>query len=932
MNVRYWAIALWYVVIPGFLSAVEVPAISSLPGHPRLLMSTAQLQSIKNGPSDELRNQLKAYLYALADAATETDIQTYSQITSRFSAQFPSPSESELREQGLRTARRVQGLLLTWAMASRIAEVVDNDRVKSERWARRAIRQMATVSSANFQWDPARDAVLPGRADPLNGQFLNVAEMALGVSIAYDWLWHRGTWWVINGVDQRPLVRQALYDKALRWGADAYGDAPSSYTTFWVNGAYNWTQVCNTGLLAAALALAGDSVASGPNQSALNMEIQRVIDGACRSLESSQSMYQPAGVYPEGLGYWAYGTVYQVLAIGMLESTLGSTSTFATERVQPLWNSPGFQKTAAYRMAMIGPTGNPFTYSDTGFVQSATTRTDGPSLPLIWLGLRFNDLHIQNYHRTCLDNDLPKTATSTIDDGTFFGFYAYPLLYLWMPPSANTDPLRDLTFKDDYFPGRPLGNRGTNAVELAIFRNQPTQTDDWWVAMKGGASGNNHSHHDLGSFSMDFQGVRWAEDLGADDYGLPGYGDDHHGGSRWEYLLCGTQGHNTLSPGGMQQHLVALAPITLFSSTATSAKAVVDLTALYPGMGHRIMRGVEMVDARQQVLLQDDVQALPAGVPLLWRMMTKASIVVESGNPRNLILTRSLEGVPRTLRLEVLHPGNAEVSIQAVDSLQNGSVAFPGYSRITVRVPPSSAPVDRQILVRFRASDRSAFNVGSAPRNPVWNWTAESASPLMPPTLTIPTSVAVSPGSSWSFVLTGTAKPWTTLRVTNRPSWLVLDEVAGRLYGEVPTDFAAKVTMNVQATNSAGSCSASLTMAPAARVLAVLISDTLTFTRGSAITSFSGSSTVSLVQASSLQSSWYERPFSIRAWGLPPGVTMKPWLAVGGTPTQAGRYDVQIEAQHVFGVVRGTVTMIVQDTARADQPTLSATPSSLDLP
>lgn len=37
---------------------------------------------------------------------------------------------------------------------------------------------------------------------------------------------------------------------------------------------------------------------------------------------------------------------------------------------------------------------------------------------------------------------------------------------------------------------------------------------------KGGNNSWNHAHMDVGSFVYDWNGQRWAEDMGADNYGL----------------------------------------------------------------------------------------------------------------------------------------------------------------------------------------------------------------------------------------------------------------------------------------------------------------------------------------------------------------------------------------------------------------------------
>ena len=930
MILRYFlAVLLTLLTLRG--EGGEVPPVTSFAPAPRLLMNDRLLNDLRNAPADPVRTDLKNYLYALADRATEAHIQTYAQVTIAFNAANPRPSQTDYRGQGLRTARRVQGLILTWAMASRIAEVVDRDLVRSERWARRAIRQMAAVAAPDFNWDRSRGVVLPGSTAPLNGQFLNVAELAFGVAVGFDWLSHRRAWWTIDGVDTRPVVAKAMHAKALMLGRDAYGTAPSSYTNFWVNGTYNWTQVCNAGLLATALALAGEDLSPTVSRVDLEADVAQTIDGACDSLLRAQAMYQPAGVYPEGQGYWSYGTGYQVMAIAMLESALAASPNFLTTRVQPLWDNPGFRATSWFRTSLVGPTGIDFSYSDTGFVPTRNSQADDPSLPLSWIGLRLNDPRVRAYSRRNLDQDLPRNLP-TINDSAFFNFGAYPLHYLWLPPSGDS-LATTATYDDHLFPGKPLGPRDQNAVELAVFRNTPANTTGWWVAMKGGASGLGHSHHDLGSFVLEHQGVRWAEDLGADDYELPNYGDDDQGGARWNYLLCGTQGHNVLAPGGMQQQLVALAPITSFSSTPTHGAAVIDLSSIYPGMGHRLQRGVELIDQRQQVVIQDDIAGLPPGVPLYWRMMTKATTTV--ADPRTLVLTRTIGSVTRTLRLEVLHPANATVNVQSVNSIQNGVKRFDGFSRITVTVPGRATGGDAQVVVRFRTPDRTASpaDLGTLPRSPVWTWLPAAGTPPQSPIITAATAMAVWPGTEFVTTLTATAAPWSGWSATDLPAWLQLDPATGRLSGRVPSDLGAPVTFGLAVTNVAGNDAGRLTLAPAAQVLPLLVDATFLGRVGDPVRNPStGSAGWNLVTRAVESSPHYQRPFSVRYQGLPEGLSGSTWIRVTGTPTKAGRHVVQIEAQNVFGTVRGSVVMDIQPASGADLPTLTATPVPLNLP
>ena len=64
---------------------------------------------------------------------------------------------------------------------------------------------------------------------------------------------------------------------------------------------------------------------------------------------------------------------------------------------------------------------------------------------------------------------------------------------------------------------RDAGVGGT--VAYSYFPNK----EALFLAAKGGLNRGYHSHLDLGSFVLDAFGQRWAEDLGPEDYGLPGY-------------------------------------------------------------------------------------------------------------------------------------------------------------------------------------------------------------------------------------------------------------------------------------------------------------------------------------------------------------------------------------------------------------------------
>ena len=66
------------------------------------------------------------------------------------------------------------------------------------------------------------------------------------------------------------------------------------------------------------------------------------------------------------------------------------------------------------------------------------------------------------------------------------------------------------------------------------------------LSYKGGATYWSHNHRDLGSFSFESRGVRWAQDLGLENYGAGG------ADNALNYRIS-TLGHNTLTFGGASQ-------------------------------------------------------------------------------------------------------------------------------------------------------------------------------------------------------------------------------------------------------------------------------------------------------------------------------------------------------------------------------------------
>ncbi|MBC7369431.1 MAG: heparinase II/III family protein, partial [Undibacterium sp.] len=444
--------------------------------------------------TDPLRASLHARIVSLAEA----------QLTAK-------PVEHVLiGPRLLDKSRTALSRVITGAMACRLTG--------DTRFAARAKLEMLTVS-AFPDWNPSH--------------FLDVAEMSTALALGYDWLYAYLT------PAERTTIRTALLEKGIALAPVAYaGGKPTDKRVSFVTAHHNWNQVCNAGLLIAALALADEEPALA----------RTVIAGARASLPLAMAAYAPDGAYPEGPGYWGYGTSYNVLALAVLENALGTDF--------DLGKAPAFNLTALYRLHIQSPMGLAFNYAD-------GAATLGAAPEYTWLAARYPQPTALAHSRALLATTIATKKTDRESD-RFFALHA-----VWFPSEIENRKSRIQN---------PLDIRFRGPAQLALFRSAWDDPRALFLGFKAGGNAVNHSHLDLGSFVLDADGVRWAQDLGPDGYNLPAY----FGAQRWAYFRLNNFSHNTLTPGTALQAPKAEAPIVAFTTTPSRAYAVADLTAAYP--------------------------------------------------------------------------------------------------------------------------------------------------------------------------------------------------------------------------------------------------------------------------------------------------------------------------------------------------------------
>ncbi|MGA2015513.1 MAG: heparinase II/III family protein [Opitutaceae bacterium] len=580
-------------------------------GHPRLLFTDADLAAAREAAgTDPLRAALHERIVAAATACLASRPLVHELIGPRL----------------LKQSRAAIVQIATCAMAYRLTG--------DARFAQRATSDMLTVA-AFPDWNPSH--------------FLDVAEMSFGVAIGYDWLYPE------LSRPQRAAIRGALLAKALAFAPAAYSPgAARDKRLFFVTARMNWNQVCNGGLLAAALALADEE----PGLARL------VVGGVRKSLPLAMDAYRPDGAYPEGPGYWEYGTSYNVVILALLEGALGTDF--------GLGDAPAFGRTAFYRTAIVGPTGLAFNYAD------GDARIEN-SPAYAWLARRYGDEAALQNSRALLRSEVlgrRRDRFLALDAVWFPGGPAVP----GGPGAGEAVPALARI---------PLSLHFRGGADIALFRSAWNDPRALFLGFKAGDNSTNHAHLDLGSFVLESDGVRWAVDLGPDDYDLPGYFGDR----RWSYFRLNNRSHNTVTPGDALQDPKATAPIVAFSDSGPRPFAVADLTAAYPGAARRILRGVAMLE-RARVLVQDEFSGLAPRTPVRWVMMTGADVGL-STDGRSALLSHG----GRRLRAEVLAPAGGRFQVGSARPPTPGEEQNAGDSELCIEVAPGSAAADLRLAV-----------------------------------------------------------------------------------------------------------------------------------------------------------------------------------------------------------------------------------------
>ena len=482
---------------------------------------------------------------------------------------------------------------------------------------------------------------ISGFSDWNPSHFLDVAEMTMAVSIGYDWLYPK------LSDESKKIIREAIVNKGINPSLDSKNNS-------WLKAVTNWNQVCNAGMTYGALAVAEDYPELSKN----------IIDRAIESITLPMGEYKPDGSYPEGYGYWGYGTSFNVMFLSAIEKVFSSD--FGLNKM------PGFLQTAGFLQNMTGVTGLCYNWGDSG--------SGGNLSPaMFWLAQRNNDPSLLWVEKTYLQ----KADFSKFTDDRLL-----PAVMIWekdLPLDKVTEP-------------KVKAWKGEGANPVCLMRTSWTDRNAIYLGFKAGSASVNHGHMDIGSFVMEADGSRWASDFGMQDYesleskGIQVFGRTQDA-QRWSIFRLINKSHNTLTINDEFQQVKGYAKIDKFSDQPGFMYAISDLSSVYENQVAEVKRGVAIVD-QKFVVIRDEVVAANKPTTIRWTMMTSATPVLGKNS-----ITLNKEG--HTLVLQVNTPANVITKTWSTEPTTSYDAPNPGKTLIgfEMKLKPNQKQTIQVLLI-----------------------------------------------------------------------------------------------------------------------------------------------------------------------------------------------------------------------------------------
>ena len=524
---------------------------------------------------DTVRNEIKS------DSFTEYTKGLYNSVISHADALLDTsvnpviPYELDEEDSILPISREVINRMIVLGYAYQITG--------DEKYAERAWLEMENVCAYD---------------DWCTSHFLATAEMALAVSVGYDWFFE-----YLNA-DQKTLLAETTYEYAIKPALS------KNYLKNWFTWSKNnWNSICYSGVGIACMTFGSyypESAAEFLSMCYKNMPI---------AFEN----FTPDGVYAEGPGYSQSGMNSIVFFVATSKNFFGTD--YGMSEID------GFRELGNFPAYITTPTGV-FNYGD-----NKDRMCFSPVLH--WYASEYDSPLLAVYQIWDIPSEFIAGNSDSVESTSAGKEDA--LSSLWYD--------RAYTQESSNFENEPLAVllNSDSGQDLVLMRSAYLDKNATFAGIKGGYNFINHGDLDIGTFVFDSMGERWAEELGPNGYDAPGYFLNTPAGGRWKNYCKRAEGQNTLviNPDMTLEDQYVLAEgefISFEDTTNDGRKCTLDMTDAYRmNMATSVTREFELYDNYSSLKITDSIKCI-AKSEIYWFMHTKAEIEI-SEDGKTAILT-----------------------------------------------------------------------------------------------------------------------------------------------------------------------------------------------------------------------------------------------------------------------------------------------------
>lgn len=400
--------------------------------------------------------------------------------------------------------------------------------------------------------------------------FLDTAELCCGFAIAYDAIYDA------LSEEKRKLYIETIKEKALIPALLEYRFGHCRTQNRWSYGKGNWNPVCHAGILIGAIAVLYE----------YEELAEEIIENSLIGIAYVLTEFLPDGSWEEGPGYWHYTVEFIAYYFDAFYTAAGDTFGYI--------DKDSFGRTALYYLAMCGTCGA-FNYGDMRPMYVETPE-------LYWFGDVMKDDALSGVYRRMQKE---------------YGFREnlWSILHFkpeWESVESDSVPL-DMVFEK---------------WAVGSMRSSWERDTSIYIGFQAGRPNAGHQQMSVGNFVLDINRVRWAVDLGYDDYNLE-YLDSTENADSWWIYRKAAEGHNCflINPDNKHPQVYnSMSTVSGFETTPEKGFAELDLSPAYKRNAEYALRSFTLDRTTRTVKICDRFKPIRENSEYYWFMHTTAEI------------------------------------------------------------------------------------------------------------------------------------------------------------------------------------------------------------------------------------------------------------------------------------------------------------------